>query len=141
MANKSKQSMAEQLNAAQMAINNSLLDAEIRARVAGFGYDETRLNQGKALYEAALAKVNAQTAGQGTQFTSTSDVKTTEKAARDAYQALAQVARALYGRDQDRLAALGLSGTMPRSTAGFLAAAYTLFDNAQTIPGISGILV
>lgn len=40
------------------------------------------------------------------------------------------MARAIWQKDKPRLAALGLHGSMPKTTAGFLAAAYTLFDNA-----------
>jgi hypothetical protein len=123
-----KQSTAQQLNAAQLAITNSLADPEIKAAVAQYGYTTAKLNAGKALYDTALAAVNAQKSGKGDQKTATADLKAAEKDARDAYQAAAKVARAtLSGAD---LATLGLAGKVPRDTAGFIQAAYTLFDNA-----------
>jgi len=119
---------AQQLNTAQLAIANSLADPEIKAAVAQFGYTTAKLNAGKKLYDVALAAVNAQKSGRGSQKTATADLKAAEKAARDAYQAAAQVARATL--DKDGLATLGLTGKEPRNTAGFIQAGYTLFDNA-----------
>jgi predicted pyridoxine 5'-phosphate oxidase superfamily flavin-nucleotide-binding protein len=119
---------AQQLNAAQLAITNSLADPEIKAAVAQFGYTTAKLNAGKALYDAALTAVNAQKSGKGDQKTATADLKAAEKDARDAYQAAAKVARATL--DKDGLAKLGLTGKEPRGTAGFIQAGYTLFDNA-----------
>ena len=60
-----KASTAQQLNAAQLAIANSLADPEIKAAVAQFGYPTAKLNKGKQLYDAALAAVNAQKSGKG----------------------------------------------------------------------------
>jgi hypothetical protein len=120
--------IAQQLNAAQLAIVNSLADPEIKAAVAQFGYTTAKLNAGKKLYDAALAAVNAQKSSKGDQKTATADLKAKEKDARDAYQAAAKVARAAL--DKDGLAKLGLAGKEPRGTAGFIQAGYTLFDNA-----------
>ena len=59
------------------------------------------------------------------------------KSARDAYQSLAKVARAVFRRDKAQLNALGLNGNMPKDTAGFLASAYALFDNAQSLSALA----
>ncbi len=123
-----KTTIAEQLNAAQLAINNSRADAEIRALVSGFGYSAETLSEGCNLYERAQAAVNAQKLAAGTQQDATQALLEARKVATDAYQALAKVARAVC--DPAQLTALGLSGKMPNDTAGFLTAAYTLFDNA-----------
>ncbi len=129
-------SIADQLNAAQLAICNSLADTEIQAAVAGFGFTTAKLNEGKKLYDAALAAVNAQSLASGAQQDATSALETARKSAHDAYQALARVARASLPKAG--LAALGLEGGEPRGTAGFLAAAYTLFDNAGKQPALAG---
>ncbi len=118
---------AQQLNAAQLAIVNSLADPEIKTAVAQFGFTTTKLNAGKGLYDKALLAVNAQKSSRGDQKAATAALKAAEKDARDAYQAAAKVARAAL--DADGLAKLGL-GKEPRDTAGFIQAGYTLFDNA-----------
>ena len=127
-----KASAAQQLNAAQLAIANSLADPEIKAAVAQFGYTTTKLNKGKALYDTALAAVNAQKSGKGAQKDATAQLKAALTDARDAYQALAKVARATLSKEEQ--AGLGL-GKEPRGTAAFIQAGYTLFDNAGDSSG------
>ena len=51
MATRQKRSIDERLLAAQVAIDNALGDAGVLAALNVFGYDEARLNAGKALYE------------------------------------------------------------------------------------------
>jgi hypothetical protein len=129
-----KASAAQQLNAAQLASANSLADPEIKAAVAQFGYTTVKLNKGKALYEAALAAVNAQKSGKGTQKDATAQLKAAQTEARDAYQALAKVARATLSKAEQ--ATLGL-GAEPRGTAAFIQAGYTLFDNAGEVAALA----
>ncbi|MBN1428684.1 MAG: hypothetical protein JXB07_09875 [Anaerolineae bacterium] len=52
-------SIAEQLNAAQLVIINTLDDAEIKALVAELGYNAEKVSGGRRLYEAAIIAVNA----------------------------------------------------------------------------------
>ena len=132
-----KQSIAQELNAGQLAISNSLSDPEIQSLVAQFGYPAEKLNEGKALYDCALSAVNAEKAAAGAQQESTHALAQAEKSARDAYQALAKVARAVFGKDKAQLNALGLNHNMPLDTAGFLAAAYALFDNARSLSALA----
>jgi hypothetical protein len=128
-----KTTIAEQLNAAQLAIANTLEDAEIQALVARLGYPAEVIGKGRELYEAAISAVNAQRAAAGAQQDATQREDEARKVAWDAYQALAKIARAIFATDKTRLEALGLHGSMPPSTAAFIAAAVTLFDNAQGI--------
>ncbi len=128
-------SIADQLNAAQLAIGNSLADAEIQAAVGAYGYPAAKLTEAKKLYDAALAAVNAQTAAGGAQQDASAALAKAENAARSAYQSLARVARAAL--DRAAQSALGLTGPEPRDTAGFISAAYTLFDNAGKQAGLA----
>ncbi|MBI5563982.1 MAG: hypothetical protein HY870_03730 [Chloroflexi bacterium] len=134
MSTRPMKSAAQQLNAAQLAIANSLADPEIKAAVAQFGFTTAKLNKGKALYDAALAAVNAQKSGKGTQKDTTAQLKAALTDARDAYQALAKVARAALSKEEQAM--LGL-GKEPRGTAAFIAAGYTLFDNAGEIAALA----
>lgn len=128
--NKAKTSIADRLNAAQVAINNTLTDAEIQAAVAAYGYPVEKINAGKGVYDRAVAAVNAQIAATGAQRETTAAMEAAKKAAYAAYQSLAKVARAVFVQDKARLIRLGLTGAMPKSTAGFLTAASALFENA-----------
>ena len=132
MPSKPNFSTAQQLNAAQLAISNSLADPEIKAAVAQYGYTTAKLNAGKALYEAALAAVNAQKSGKGDQKSATAELKATEKDARDAYQAAAKVARATLAE----VTASPRWGWPAKSRATRRPSsrrAYTLFDNAAEL--------
>ena len=122
--------IASQLNAAQVAISNSLSDAGMLKLLAEYGYNAARIKEGQKLYEAARQAVNSHKTLSGEQQFKTSEVNRITKGAYDAYQALAKVARAVWLHEPAKLAALGLQGKMPKTTAGFLTAAYTLFDNA-----------
>ena len=126
-----KATIAGQLNAAQVAIHNTLADAEIQAAVAGYGYSTEKINAGKEIYEQAVATVNAQVAAAGAQRDTTSSTAAAKKSARAAYQSLAKVARAVFAQDKTKLSMLGLTGAMPKSVAGFLKSAYALFENAN----------
>ena len=65
---KSSQTIADRLNAAQVAINNTLTDSEIQSLVAAYGYNEvrwTKVNNGTTrLCHLSLENTNAQIAGE-----------------------------------------------------------------------------
>jgi len=126
-----KTTIAGRLNSAQVAIHNTLADAEIQAAVAAYGYSVEKINAGKAIYERAVAAVNAQIAAAGAQRDTTAGAAATRKAAYAAYQSLNKVARAVFAQDKTKLTMLGLTGAMPKSVSGFLIAAYALFENAN----------
>jgi hypothetical protein len=123
-----KSTIAEQLHAAELAIGNSLIDAEIRLMVSAYGYTAEKLHEGHILFEAARTAVSMQEITAGAQRATTQSLELARDQAFDAYQALSKVARAVL--DSASLVALGLTGPMPRSTAAFLTVADTLFDNA-----------
>ena len=97
MTTRPMHSIAQELNAGQLAISNSLSDPEIQSLVAQFGYPADKLSEGKALYDCALSAVNAEKADAGAQQESSRILAQAEKSARDAYQSLAKVARAVFG--------------------------------------------
>ncbi|MGD2253948.1 MAG: hypothetical protein PVF70_13620 [Anaerolineales bacterium] len=134
MGTRPSKSIAELLNAAQLAINNSVADAEIMELVAAYGYDSPRFQDGRMRYLAAVEAVDAKEAAAGAQHDATEKEQKARSEAKDAYQALAKVARAIFKGDQPALTAMELRGPMPQATAPFLARAYLLFDNALKMP-------
>lgn len=135
-----RRSIAEQLNAAQVAISNALADSETLQMLSEYGYTAARIKEGQKLYETARLAVNNHKSLSGEQQETTSELNQTKISALDSYQALAKVARAVWVRDRSRLEALGLHGKTPRTTAGFITSAYTLFDNAGNSPGSNAVL-
>ena len=126
---------SDQLSNAELTISNSLNDAELKALVAPYGYNDEKLAEGKQLYDAARAAVSAQEDATGAQQAATKTLLAAQEQANAAYQALAKMARAVA--DPTALTRLGLGGRMPQSIGAFLAAAGTLFDNAPNIPELS----
>jgi len=135
-----KTTIAGQLSAASLAINNTVGDAELQALVAVYGYTAVKIQQGQALYSAADDAVNTQNVAAGAQRQATLQARAAEQSARATYQALAQVARAVFMRDMAARATLGLVGSAPLVAAEFKAAANQLFDNAINIAAISHTL-
>jgi hypothetical protein len=131
-----KTTIAGQLNAARVAINNTLADSELHAMVALYGYTNDRMREGQRLYDAAIAAVNAQVAAAGTQRQATLQARTAEQQARASYQALAQLSRAVFARIAAQRTTLGLGGKTPQVISEFLTAAATLFENAMNLPDI-----
>jgi len=140
MPAKPKNSIADRLNAAQVAISNSLADEEIKNLVGAYGYSAAKLNAGKALYTAAVDAANHATAASGAQQQATVVVESAGDIARDAFQALAKIARAALKDNPGQLTALTLDGPMPRTMASFLSNAKTMFENALNIPEIQTAL-
>lgn len=130
MVTKPKKSIASRLQAAQLAIGNTLANAEVQALVAEYGYDAARMAEGQQLYEAAVDAVNARAVAWGAQLQATDEARAAERVARDAFQALSAVARAVFVSDPTWLVALGLTGPTPRPRYKFLTVARILFDNA-----------
>jgi hypothetical protein len=135
-----KTTIAGKLNAARLAISNTRSDAELHALVAAYGYTDDKLQEGDMLYNAAAAAVKAHTIAVGTRREAALWADGTGKRARASYQALAQVARAVFARNTAQRTKLGLIGKAPPTTAAFLKAAYILFDNALNITSIGQAL-
>ena len=124
-----KTSIAEQLNAANIAINNAQNDPEIMTALARFNFGSEAFAEGRQFHTDALRAFEEQQDARGRQRQAAAELLKAKDTARIAYQALAQISRQLLSKaDQVRL---GLTGKMPASTAGRLIAAQTLFDNAR----------
>ena len=120
----------QQLNQADIAIHNTLADPEIPALVAPRGYTAAKLAALKDLYDRALAAVSVKEAVKGGKEQATDHLDIVYRAAHLAYQDLVTTARRAFHTEPARLTMLGIAGEEPRDTAGFIRAAYVLFDNA-----------
>jgi hypothetical protein len=132
--------IARRLHRAQQLILTTSRNYEIRALIAAQGYNDKDLADGQALYDAAVKAVQLQAAKAGGQRYATDQAQLAERAARVAYQNLVLAARAIFGPNTPERKALSVNGTMPTTTAAFLAAAITLFDNALNLPDIGANL-
>jgi hypothetical protein len=130
-----KSTTDDQLSAAKLAIDTSLADAEIRALVAPYGYNDKKLAEGRQLFEAADAAVNAQGRAESAQLAASETVDAAKAQAVKAYQDLAKIARATVA--PTALPGLNLDKPMPQGTAAFRSAASQLFANAAAIGSLA----
>lgn len=135
-----RSTIADRLNRARLALNNTQKDATLSALVGSYGYTAEKLDEGWQLYNAANAAVNTQAAALGTRRQATADAAAAEVRARASYQALAQLARAVFPIGSAQRATLGLVRIMPQRISEFLASAHTLFKNAANVPEVSAAL-
>ncbi len=108
-------SIANRLESARLALHNALAETELLAALGQFGYDETRLQQGKGLYESALAVWQSQQQKQSRRRAATAAFRQADAAVSRVYMRSVNLCRALYRDDPVTYRALGLAGQ--RSTA------------------------
>lgn len=125
-------SQTDVISRADLAIENSLSNAEIQAAVAACGYPAEKLVEARAQVEAAQAAVSERASALGKRIDATQEFHQALAAAQEAYRKLAKTARVMC--DKPTLSALGLTGREPRTIGAFLKAAFTLFDNAADAP-------
>ena len=121
-----KSTIADQLADAQKAINNAQADPEIKALLAAYGYNQSKLAEGSKLAASVEAAILARTNALGAQAAASETFADAQAQAFKAYQSLSKVARA--AADPATLTGLGLDGPMPRSAGDFQKAALKLFN-------------
>lgn len=127
---KSKQSLAERLLAAQVAIDNALSDSEVKTLLAEFGYDDTRLNAGKTLLDTANQLQQTQQKEYGDQFEATGALKDVwEKADKD-YMRFVKIARIALKSEHALYQKLALNGTRKNTLSGWIGEAKQFYLNA-----------
>ena len=129
MTTKARLSIAEQLLAAQVAIDGSMADPEILTAVSPFGYTLERFQTVRSTYEDASTLVNVQKREYGEQFGATQTMEAARTAANAAYTITLKIARIAFKDDPDARQALMLSGNRKRSFYGWLSQVDALYGN------------
>ena len=130
MASRPVVSIEERLHRAQVAIDNALIDAGIKAALAPFGYDEARLQEGKALYNNTLSLHQTQRREYGEQYDATENLKDIWEQADSAYMDAVKVARIALRNMRGKWQALALDGSRKQSLSGWLEQAQQFYVNA-----------
>jgi len=130
----SKRSIDILLNSAHIAIANSLANAQIQAYLKEFGYTPERIQQGKLLYEAALAAHQQQRADYGDQRTATTALKQTWNTAKKSYMRYVKVARIAFRDNAGVATRLELEGDRKKTLSGWLAQANQFYANLLNAP-------
>jgi hypothetical protein len=133
---KPKNSLADRLLAAHVAITNATTDDEVKALIAVFGYDETRMTAGTSLLEAANQLQQVQQKEYGDQFQATDAFKTMWAQADADYMRFVKIARIALKEDHAAFQKLALSGIRKNSFSGWMAQAKQFYLNALDDPAV-----
>lgn len=99
-----------------------------------FGYDEARLAEGRAAYDAADDANETQKKEYGEQFAATDELEKARAAADTQWSIHYQIARVAFKKDRGALTALGADKRRARKLADWLAQAKQFYKNALTTP-------
>ncbi len=133
-------SISDRLRWASSALSNAETQPEIASRLEPFGYGPDRWAKARTIFQTASEAVTKQTSTVGDFRAASADVRAAERAVRDVYQAVAQVARTIFARKVGALAGLGLDNPMPRKVSALITKALALFDNAANTPSLAEAL-
>lgn len=118
------------LVSSQVAIANAMDNDAIKAPLAAFGYDEAKLQEGKALYEAAQTKHDQQKKEYGEQYAATDAFEAAMNSANKDYMTHLKIARVALRDLRGAAEALQLEGRRKKTYAGWLKQAGIFYTNA-----------
>lgn len=121
------------VSAAGRLLTTAANDAEIRPVLEAHGYDAAEFAEGFRLQNLAAAAFGVRQEGIGEAEGAVDELHLADTAARDAYAAFREVARAAHPRQSDR-DGLGLTGDVPHDLQRFITAAHASYVNAGKDP-------
>jgi hypothetical protein len=130
----SKRNIDTLLNSAHIAITNSLANPQIQSYLSEFGYTPDRIQQGRLLYETALAAHQQQQADYGDQKTATITLTQTWDTAKKSYMRYLKVARIAFKDNVGVATRLQLDGDRKKTLSGWLGQANQFYTNLLNAP-------
>ena len=118
-----------------LAIDNALTNPIILAALEKFGYGETKLREGKALYDAAEVLINKQAKEYGDKAGASQAMEQAKDALRVVYVPHVQIARIAFKANAAAYQLLELRGERKRSHSSFLRQAGAFYDNMMSDEG------
>ena len=125
-----KQTIDAQLLFAQNALKNATDNATINEVLTDFGFDSTRLAEGKALLDDTQQLHLAQVKEYGEQYDATDALIQARAAANEKYMTHLKLARIALKKDRGAAAALVLDGRRKEAYSGWLKQAKAFYTNA-----------
>ena len=130
-------SISQTMMSAQIILDATLSEPEIMNRLAAFGYDQARIQAGKALYDETLALVHQQKAGYGEQHEASARAQASYQEADEVYMRTLKVARIAFKDNTKAQTALMLRGKRKKNLAGWVAQAGTFYANLLAAPDLT----
>jgi hypothetical protein len=115
---------------AQVAIDNAISNETLKTALAAFGYDDVKLDIGKALYNDAVAKQNKQKQEYGEQFEATDALDLAKSNTNTAYMRDVKVARIALKGQRGSWQSLDLDGRRKQTYSGWASQASVFYTNA-----------
>ena len=129
MPTRKHKTIRDRLTAAELAVGNALADANIRAALALYGYDEAQLQEGQSLYQEARALAEQQQVDYGEQHEASQNLGALWEEANSVYTRSLQIARIALRDHISAENALMLSGERKKSFSGWQEQAHTFYSN------------
>lgn len=136
----SSRSMDFRLSEAQLSIDNALNTPEILAIISPYGFSVDKLQEGRGIYESALAENKARTASRGSQLGATDRMTQAQRSTYQSYINHIKIARIVFQNDREANAALDLTGRRKRDLPGCIAQMKTFYTNALSNPAFVAAL-
>lgn len=130
------ESIGDFLNSAQVAIDNALSNAEVQNYLSELGYTPERIQEGKALYEAAVAGQGQRTSEYADQLGATAALEEARTKANKTYMRFLRIARVAFKDNVSATSALKMNGDRKKSLSGWLLQAGEFYDQALSRPEI-----
>ena len=118
------------LLSAKVALENALNNDHIKTELALYGYDETALNVGLALYEDAEQKHSAQKKEYGDQYAASDSFNTALDTANALYMRHVKIARVALRNNRGAAASLEIDGRRKKTYSGWIKQAAIFYTNA-----------
>ena len=137
---RSAYSIEKRLLMMQLALDVLESDLYIQRVLVTHSYDAQERQQGRQLYEQAVAAHQRQWTAYGAQYIATDTFHSCWSEARKAYTRLVQIARIALQDEPRLLVALGLSGARSKQFAGWFLQAVQYYDSALAQPTVQACL-
>jgi hypothetical protein len=125
-----RNSLADRMLAAQVAIDNAISDTDVKTLVAEYGYDDTRLGEGKTMLDTANQLQQTQQKEYGDQYEATGALKQAHENADKAYMKFIKIARIALKSDWAAFKKLDLGGIRKKTFSGWMGQARQFYLNA-----------
>ncbi|MFA8436714.1 MAG: hypothetical protein ACEPOZ_19560 [Marinifilaceae bacterium] len=122
-------SLAEKLQLYRVVANNSVRIAEIKNKLALYGYNEEKLTILTTLLQEVEGLTDTQAREYGEQYAATEQVTLAHKTAHKVYMKHVKLARILFEDDLAAYGALGLQGRRKDTMSGWLRQASSFYNN------------
>lgn len=129
MQSRPKQKIAEKLAEAQLFLNNATQDAFIAQRLAAFGYDAARIDQGFQLYQNALELTRVHERDYARKYAARDHLEEMRRHVDDLHQPLLKIARVAFENDRSANQLLRLTGRRNRVFAVWLDQLRAFYSN------------